>query len=231
MRTRRFAAVFTALLLASLPAPALATAPPDEDVPDEQGDVVDVPVESVPLNPSAATTIPAGCPAPTVPQMVFLGEAVEVGESTVTFRVEQIRDGTPAGYLLGDRVEVRYGRDAQLVERGRRYLVGTASDPYSPLLSSKVRRDEPLFGGDAVIGITGSAEACPDFDDPIRTVFEDGAAIDSGVLRPIRDGAGLFALAPLLSIVLVLGCLVALAMVRAIVAASRAARGRTGVRR
>ena len=225
------AAAIATVAMASLPTPTLASAPPDDDVPDEQGDVVDAPVQSVPLNPSAATTIPAGCPAPQVPQMVFLGEAVEIGESTVTFRVEQIRDGTPAGYLLGDRVEVRYGRDARLVEQGRRYLVGTASDPYSPLLSSKVRRNEPLFGGDAVIGLTGSAEACPDFDDPIRTVHEDGSTIDSGVLRPVLDSAGLFALAPLLSVVLVLGCLVALAMVRALVVAARASRRGAGVRR
>jgi len=231
MRPRALVASLVVAMAASLPAMVLAGAPPDEDVPDEQGDIVDAPDQSLPLNPSAATTIPAGCPAPPTPQMVFLGEAVEVGESSVTFRVEQIRDGTPAGYLLGDRVEVRYGRDAQLVEPGRRYLVGTASDPYSPLLSSKVRRDEPLFGGDAVIGLTGSADACPDVDDPIRTVHEDGQPINSGVLRPVLNNAGLFVLAPILSVVLVLGCLVALAMARALLVASRASPRRGAPRR
>jgi hypothetical protein len=37
-------------------------------VPDEQGDIVGVPDVSLPQNPSAVTTIPAGCASPVVPR-------------------------------------------------------------------------------------------------------------------------------------------------------------------
>ena len=45
-----------------------------DSVPDEQGIITDVVETTLPINMSAATTIPAGCAIPMAPQMVFVGE-------------------------------------------------------------------------------------------------------------------------------------------------------------
>ena len=208
-------------LLAFLPAVANATTEPVETtipseavVPDEQGDVSEAPLVIAPKSPSAVTTIPAGCPTPMSPQMVFIGELVQVGDSTVTFRVIQIRAGIPAGYVTDDLVEVRYGQDAKFLEVGRRYFVGAASDTYSPILISKVREDAPLFGGDAVIGVA-DAGTCPRLEDPVRTLNEDGSTIDTAVLSPLRGSTPVLVVVLLFSVLLSLVVLVAAVMMRA----------------
>jgi hypothetical protein len=216
--------IFVAVLLVVAPSSALATTEPtdpavveDGDVPDEQGEVTDTPLVIAPRNPSAVTTIPAGCPTPDKPQMVFIGELISLGNSTAVYQVLQVRAGIPAGYVTGDRVEVRYGQDVKFLEVGTRYLVGAASDTYSPILISKVREEAPLFGGDAVIGV-GDAGSCPRVEDPIRTLNEDGSAIDTAVLSPLRDSLSvvvvllLFAVA--LSLVLLLAAVLMRTMVR-----------------
>lgn len=141
--------IVAGVLIGVMPFSAVVASPDDEDlteVPDEQGDITGVPDVSVPQNPAAVTTIPAGCASPVMPQMVFVGDLVSLTTSTATFRVVQIRAGTPAGYITDDLVEVRYGQDTKFLDVDTRYLVGAASDPYSPLLISKVREEAPLFG-------------------------------------------------------------------------------------
>lgn len=211
------------LLLALVPGAALATTEPvattvpaEESIPDEQGGVADTPVVIAPQTPSAVTTIPSGCPTPMSPQMVFIGELVSLGESTATFRVVQIRAGIPAGYVNDDLVEVRYGQDAKFLEVGRRYLVGAASDTYSPVLISKVREDAPLFGGDAVIGV-GDVGTCPRVEDPVRTLNEDGSTIDTAVLSPLRGSLPVLVLIVLFAVALSLVVLVAAVMMRTMI--------------
>ena len=201
------------------PAPPVDTVAPEviatgDSVPDEQGDLGGVVETTLPINLSAATTIPAGCAIPMAPQMVFVGELLSIANTTATFRVIQVRAGTASGYINNDTVEVRYGQDTKFLDTGTRYIVGAASDPFSPLLVSKVRENAPLFGGDAVVGINGSTGSCPNLEDPVRTIFENGTSIDTGVLRPLRENKLLVILAILISIAVVVGGLFALVMTR-----------------
>ena len=196
--------------------PVETTVPVEAEAPDEQGDVLDAPVVIAPRTPSAVTTIPAGCPIPMSPQMVFIGVLTSLGESTATFRIIQIRAGIPAGYVTEDVVEVRYGQDAKFLEVGNRYLVGAASDTYSPILISKVREDAPLFGGDAVIGV-GDVGTCPRIEDPIRTLNEDGSTIDTAVLSPLRGSLPVLVAVVLFALALSLVVLVAAVMMRTMV--------------
>lgn len=207
-------------MLVLMPGAALATTVPVDTtipgevaIPDEQGDVANTPLLIAPGSPSAVTTIPAGCPTPISPQMVFVGELTTIGDSTATFRIVQVRAGIPAGYVTEDTVEVRYGQDAKFLEVGKRYLVGAASDTYSPILISKVREEAPLFGGDAVIGV-GDSGSCPRIEDPIRTLNEDGSTIDTAVLSPLRGTLPVLAAMVLFALVLSIVVLVAAVMLR-----------------
>ena len=87
-------------------APVVIT--PSDSVPDEQGVITGVVETTLPINSSAATTIPAGCAIPMAPQMVFVGELLSIADTTATFRVIQVRAGTASGYITNDTVEVRY---------------------------------------------------------------------------------------------------------------------------
>ena len=201
------------------PAPPVDTVAPvviatGDSVPDEQGDLGEVVETTLPINASAATTIPAGCAIPMAPQMVFVGELLSIANTTATFRVIQVRAGTASGYINNDTVEVRYGQDTKFLDTGTRYIVGAASDPFSPLLVSKVRENAPLFGGDAVVGLNGSTGSCPNLEDPVRTIFENGTSIDTGVLRPLFENKLLVILAILISIAVVVGGLFVLVMTR-----------------
>ncbi len=215
--------MLAAVLVVVAPSAALATTEPTDtttvengDIPDEQGDVTDTPLVIVPRNPSAVTTIPTGCPTPDKPQMVFIGDLISLGNSTAIYQVLQVRAGVPAGYVTGDRVEVRYGQDVKFLEIGNRYLVGAASDTYSPILISKVREEAPLFGGDAVIGV-GDAGSCPRIEDPIRTLNEDGSTIDTAVLSPLRDSLPVVVVLLLFAVALSLALLLAAVLMRTMV--------------
>ena len=201
------------------PVPPVDTVPTEvipigDSVPDEQGDLGGVVETTLPINSSAATTIPAGCAIPMAPQMVFVGELLSISDSTATFRVIQVRAGTASGYINNDTVEVRYGQDTKFLDTGTRYIVGAASDPFSPLLVSKVRENAPLFGGDAVVGVNGSTGSCPNLEDPVRTILENGTSIDTGVLKPLLENKSLVIVAILIAIAVVVGGLFALVMTR-----------------
>lgn len=203
------------------PAPPVDTVPTNtipagDSVPDEQGIITGVVETTLPINSSAATTIPAGCAVPMAPQMVFVGELLSIDDTTATFRVIQVRAGTASGYINNDTVEVRYGQDTKFLDEGTRYIVGAASDPFSPLLVSKVRENAPLFGGDAVVGVNGSTGSCPNLEDPVRTILENGTSIDTGVLGPLLDNKLLIVLSLLIAIAVVVGGLFVLVMSRQI---------------
>jgi hypothetical protein len=120
---------------------------------------------------------------------------LSIADTTATFRVIQVRAGTASGYITNDTVEVRYGQDTKFLDEGTRYIVGAASDPFSPLLVSKVRENAPLFGGDAVVGVNGATGICPNLEDPVRTLFQNGTSIDTGVLGPLLENKLLIAIA------------------------------------
>jgi hypothetical protein len=213
-----FAPIFSVGATVPPSPPVETTAPmvvaPGDSVPDEQGIITGVVETTLPINASAATTIPSGCAIPMAPQMVFVGELLSIADTTATFRVIQVRAGTASGYINNDTVEVRYGQDTKFLDEGTRYIVGAASDPFSPVLVSKVRENAPLFGGDAVVGINGATGACPNLEDPVRTLFENGTSIDTGVLRPLFDNKLLIVLSILIAIAVVVGGLFALVLSR-----------------
>lgn len=183
-----------ACVVMGIPTLALATSttePPPESI-DEQGGITGVPLVTARLNPSAVTTIPAGCAATNDPQVVFVGQLTALDDTTATFSQLQVRAGSLGGYSNsdspdGDVVNVRYGRDTKFLSEGKRYLVGAAGAINSPILVSKVRASAELFGGDQIVGLSDQGVACPRYDDPIRTFNDDGSSIDTGVLSPLFD--------------------------------------------
>lgn len=194
------------------------TEPPPESV-DEQGGITGLPPVTAPLNPSAVTTIPAGCASANDPQVVFVGQLIKLDDTTASYSQLQVRAGSLGGYStiddsVGDVVNVRYGRDTKFLSEGNTYLVGAASAINSPILISKVRASAELFGSDQVIGLSDQGVACPRYDDPIRTFNEDGTSIDTGVLSPLMDNQWQILLAILVSVGLVIAGLAGVVIVK-----------------
>jgi hypothetical protein len=131
--------------------------------------------------------IPSGCQAPALPDVVFLGTLRAKDFRTGRFRIDQVRAGAIERYSYGDLVDVRFGNDAKNLETGTQYLVGASLDPQTAVLTSKIRAEEPLFGGNDVIGAAETDIECPALRDPVRTVLPDGSSVDSGVLSPLAD--------------------------------------------
>jgi hypothetical protein len=135
--------------------------------------------------------VPVGCPIQPLPDVVFVGTAVDSDFRTVRFRVDQVRAGDIGQFASSGLVDVRYGIDAKYLEGGDQYLIGALYDPNIQSLRSRVQPESPTFGGDEVIGATESDLECPELVDPLRTMHTDGSSIDSGVLSPFfgnRDG-------------------------------------------
>lgn len=174
-----------------------------DSVPLEQSEEPSVIAPSPITVPSAVTTLPEGCAPAIEPQIVFVGVVLRVSESIVVYRVEQVRAGADLGGELG----VEYGKDAQFLSTGSTYLVGAASDAQTGVLSSKVREERPLFGGDAVLGENDTAASCPTFEDPIRTLNVDGSEIPAGVLVGVTENLWRYVLVIVMS---VLGAIVSL---------------------
>ena len=131
--------------------------------------------------------VPAGCDAPVLPDVVFLGTLQATDFRTGRFHVDQVRAGDMGRYSYAGVVDVRFGIDTKYLETGTQYLVGASLDPATAVLTSKVRAGEPLFGGDEVIGAAERDVECPVLADPIRTMLPDGSSVESGVLTPLTD--------------------------------------------
>ncbi len=160
---------------------------PETTIPDVEDDVGvvsggtggEAPAVTLPVVP-----VPVGCTAPPIPHIVFTGTVEERDFRTVRFEVDKVRTGTGAPFALGDRIDVRYGLDAQYLEEGERYLVSAVVDPDLGLLVSRVTDPIEHFGGDEVIGVSETDIDCPEFEDPARTLHIDGAPIDAELLEP-----------------------------------------------
>ena len=134
--------------------------------------------------PTAVTTVPEGCALPLVAQAVFIGAVASLDPVAAVFSVTQVRAGTLDGYINGNSVEVRYGRDVKYLKKGETYIVGVALDSVTLKLSSTIRDSNELFGGAEV---AGSNVRCPKFDAAARTLHSDGTSIDSGLFVTIFD--------------------------------------------
>jgi len=185
---------------------AHATVPPPVDpaitsdsIPDEQGGLLGIPQTTTLINPAATTTIPEGCFAQTIPQVVFIGKVEKVSDASVSYSIQKTISGDASAYVSGDgRVEVQYGTDGKFLDTGSVYIVGAVTDPFSPILVSKVRPETTTLSG--AIGQTNSGDACPTFEDAVITLHEDGSSVDTGVLRPLLKNKVLIALVLLASV-------------------------------
>ena len=134
--------------------------------------------------PTAATTVPEGCGLPSVAQAVFVGTISSLDPVAAVFTVTQVRAGSLDGYINGNSVEVRYGRDVKYLHKNETYIVGVALDSVTLKLSSTIRDSNELFGGAEVVG---SNTRCPKFDAAARTLHSDGSSIDSGLFVTVFD--------------------------------------------
>ncbi len=161
--------------------------------------------------PTAVTTVPEGCALPLVAQAVFIGAVASLDPVAAVFTVTQVRAGTLDGYINGNSVEVRYGRDVKYLKKNKTYIVGVALDSVTSKLSSTVRDSNELFGGAEVVG---SNTRCPKFEAAARTLHNDGSSIDSGLFVTIFDQPARLLAALVLPTLLVILALLALVWFR-----------------
>jgi hypothetical protein len=173
-----------ALALVAGPGGSVGAAPPVDDSGTVTGgaDAVDATPVTLPLIP-----VPVGCSAPRMPHIVFVGTVADSDFRTVRFEIEQIRSGRADPFASGNLIDVRFGLDAQYLERETRYLVSAVVDPDLGLLVSRATPPIEHFGGDEVIGVSETDVNCPVFEDPMRTLYVDGTPIEASLLQPFFD--------------------------------------------
>ena len=193
--------------------PPVDTVVPGDSIPDEQGSLTGVPQTTSLINPAATTTIPEGCFAQTLPQVVFVGNVEKVDDVSVSYSISKTITGDASGYVSGDgRIEVQYGTDGKFLDVGTTYIVGAVTDPFLPILVSKVRPETTTLSGN--VGQTNTGDACPSFEDAVITLHEDGTAVDTGVLRPLMRHKFLLALVFVASLAIAFGGLVAVVIMQ-----------------
>ena len=201
--TLMFAFESAAPVSATVP-PPVDTVAPGDSIPDEQGGLLGIPQTTSLINPQATTTIPEGCFAQTIPQVVFMGKVEKVSATSVSFSIQKTISGDASAYVSSDgRVEVQYGTDGKFLDTGSVYVVGAVTDPFSPILVSKVRAEIATLNG--AVGQTNTGDACPAFEDAVITLHEDGTSVDTGVLRPLMKHKLLIALVLLASLAIAFG--------------------------
>ena len=184
--------------------PPVDTVVPGDVIPDEQGGLVGIPETTTLINPAATTTIPEGCFAQIIPQVVFVGKVENVSDASVSFSIQKTISGDASAYVSVDgRVEVQYGTDGKFLDTGSVYIVGAVTDPFSPILVSKVRPETATLSG--AIVQTNTGDACPSFEDAVITLREDGSSVETGVLRPLLKNKVLIVLVLLASVAIAFG--------------------------
>lgn len=135
--------------------------------------------------------IPAGCPNPGLPDVVFTGTLVASDARIGRFQVDQVRAGSIDQFALGGLVDVRFGSVEQpdnpqrFLHHDEQYLIGAKYDGTWRSLRSQLRAPQPLFGGDQVIGAAEIERTCPLIPDPLQVLHLDGSSIDTSVLAPM----------------------------------------------
>ena len=157
------------------------------------GDLPDpMPIPTLPPidDPGAVSTrlipVPTRCAAPEQEQLVFFGTLVARDAFTARFHVDALRSGSPAGFEVASRIDIRYGDEVRFLRLGTKYLIGARLDPKRGVLVSTVRAPAPLFGGSNVAAVDLSDVVCPRIDDPMRTLLADSSSVESGVLTPLN---------------------------------------------
>lgn len=167
--------------------------PPDDTAPDSTivlPDTVPIAADGLPPANGPLVPVPPGCAAPPPAALVFVGRVSAVSATAARFEVDRVLAGSAEDWqVAAGLIDVVYGDERRFLDEGTDYVVGAAVDPATGELRSAVRAPEPMFGGDAVIGMNDSDVECPVVEDPVRTLRLDGAAVDSGVLTPL-DGQG-----------------------------------------
>ena len=146
--------------------------------------------------------------------MVFVGTLLDKDSRAARFRLEQVRAGSTDGYLITDLIDVRYDNDVRFLKQNERYLVGASPVGDSGILSSKVVAQEPLYGGNAVIGVNDATAECPLIGDPLRTLNVDGTPIESGVFNGLKGAQRDLLLAVLNPVLGAFGVVLALVLLR-----------------
>lgn len=225
MRRASIIGVLAIALSAVIMAPDRASstavaAPPDSGVPAEEEGTVSggaagaVTPVTLPLVP-----VPVGCTAPVMPHIVFVGTVIDSDYRTVRFEIESIRSGRSAPFAVDDRIDVRFGLDAQYLDDGEQYLVSAVVDPDLGLLVSRATEKIQHFGGDEVIGVSETDVDCPRFEDPMRTLHVDGTPIEGNLLQPFLDSKIRILGAVLIPFAVAMGVVFLLAMFRLSLAA------------
>ena len=133
-----------------------------------------------------------------------MGKVEKVSATSVSFSIQKTISGDASAYVSSDgRVEVQYGTDGKFLDTGSVYVVGAVTDPFSPILVSKVRAEIATLNG--AVGQTNTGDACPAFEDAVITLHEDGTSVDTGVLRPLMKHKLLIALVLLASLAIAFG--------------------------
>lgn len=206
----RRSAVVIAALLVSMPVGAAAASSPPDDDPGGPG----VPAEAGTGERRPLVEVPRGCVASPLPDVVFVGRVVERDYRTARFRIGQVRAGDPAPFSSDGLIDVRYGLDVQYLDDGGRYLVAARRDPVLGILSSRLRPEPAMFGGDDVVSLVESEVECPGFEDPAVTLHPDGRAVGTSLVGPLLEQRTQLAAAVLLPMGIAFGVVFALAMLR-----------------
>lgn len=145
------------------------------------------PIEDQEADSARLIPVPAGCVAPSVEQVVFIGKMIINDAVTGRYQVEQVLSGSIEGFSVGGMIDVRYGDEVRFLSVDQRYIVGAAVDPEARVLASTVRAPAPLFGGNEIAGADDADVDCPRVDTPVRTLLLDGSSVETGVLTPLKD--------------------------------------------
>jgi hypothetical protein len=180
--------VLLALVAATvLPGAVLPSGAWAQELPEPQPVPPLAPIDAPDAISTRLIPVPAGCAAPPVEQVVFVGTMVTGDAVTARFAIDSIRSGTADGFGLDGLIDVRYGDEVRFLDVDTTYVVGASVDPVSGVLASTVRSPAPLFGGNEIAGVNDSAVDCPQLSDPTRTLLADGTGVESGVLTPLRN--------------------------------------------
>ena len=145
------------------------------------------PIDDQGAESSRLIPVPAGCVAPAVEQVVFIGKLIINDAVTGRYEVEQVLSGSIAGFSVADKIDIRYGDEVRFLDVGQRYIVGAGVDAELGVLASTVRAPAPLFGGNEIAGADDGDVDCPRVDTPVRTLLLDGSSVETGVITPLRD--------------------------------------------
>lgn len=219
------AAIAAALLLWGAPVsgtpPDTPGEPDDAEESPEPGDPEPVGDDEPIVTPTAPEAgggavlpIPAGCPVPQWPQVVFIGVLVDSDDSTARFELQQVRAGSPEGYLVDDQLDVEYDIDTKYLSDGNQYLVGAGVDEETGDLFSKVSPEEPLFYTRSVVGVGDDEVECPSVEDSILTLTVTGRSLESGVFTPLSENRIDMVRSVVVPAVIAFGILVGLASIR-----------------